>query len=209
MSERRGRFITLEGGDGAGKTTLARTLADTLRQRGREVVVTREPGGSPGADDIRKLIVEGPPDRWSSLSEALLFSAARNDHLERTIRPALARGAWVICDRYLDSTVAYQVIGRGLPETVFATLRDLIGAEAPDLTLVLDIDPAIGLHRAAARGGPQGRYEAIAEDFHARVRQGFLTIAANQPARCAVLDAAQTPQALAAAALAMVEQRLS
>jgi dTMP kinase len=209
MSTPRGRFITLEGGDGAGKTTLARTLAETLRQRGREVVVTREPGGSPGADEIRKLIVEGPPDRWSSLSEALLFSAARNDHLERTIRPALARGAWVICDRYLDSTIAYQVIGRGLPETVFAALRDLIGAEAPDLTLVLDIDPAIGLKRAAARGGPQGRYEAIAETFHTRVRQGFLDIAAKNPQRCVVFSADQAPESLAAAALAVVEQRLS
>jgi dTMP kinase len=208
MSAPRGRFITLEGGDGAGKTTLARNLAADLRAKGRDVVVTREPGGSPGADEIRKLIVEGPPDRWSSLSEALLFSAARNDHLERTIRPALARGAWVICDRYLDSTIAYQVIGRGLPEAVFAALRDLIGAQSPDLTLVLDIDPAIGLKRAAARGGPQGRYEAIAEAFHARVRQGFLDIAAQNPQRCAVLPADQAPESLAHAALAVVEQRL-
>jgi dTMP kinase len=208
MSAPRGRFITLEGGDGAGKTTLARSLAQALQAKGRDVVVTREPGGSPGADEIRKLIVEGPPDRWSSLSEALLFSAARNDHLERTIRPALARGAWVICDRYLDSTIAYQVIGRGLPETVFAALRDLIGAEAPDLTLMLDIDPAIGLKRAAARGGPQGRYEAIEQGFHARVRQGFLDIAAQNPQRCAVLLADQAPESLAHAALAVVEQRL-
>jgi dTMP kinase len=202
------RFITLEGGDGAGKTTLARAMAENLRVCGREVVVTREPGGSPGADEIRKLIVEGSAERWSRLSEALLFSAARNDHLERTIRPALARGAWVICDRYLDSTWAYQVVGRGLPEKVFFGLRDLIGAEPPDLTLILDIAPETGLARAAQRGGPQGRYESIALQFHAQVRAGFLGIAAKEPGRCAVLDASQPADALAAAALAVVEQRL-
>src|SRR5215813_4757582 len=140
-----GRFITLEGGEGAGKSTLAHGLAEALRARGRDVVVTREPGGAPGADAIRALLVSGAANRWSAAEEALLFAAARLNHLTHTILPALARGDWVVCDRYYDSTRAYQVAAGGLAPSALATLNLLIEAPAPDLTLVLDIDPDLGL----------------------------------------------------------------
>src|SRR5262245_25763391 len=139
-----GRFITLEGGEGAGKSTLSRGLAEALAAQGREVVTTREPGGAPGADAIRALLVSGEANRWSAMEEALLFAAARLNHLNQTIRPALARGAWVVCDRYYDSTRAYQVAAGGLAPAALDALNALIEAPAPDLTFVLDIDPAAG-----------------------------------------------------------------
>lgn len=207
MTVRAGRFITLEGGEGVGKSTLAAHLAAALEQRGRRVVRTREPGGSPGADAIRALLVRGAADRWSVLSEALLLTAARNDHLERTIRPALAAGAWVICDRYTDSTWAYQVAARGLSAQSFDALSALIGADAPDVTLVLDLDPAIGLGRSRGAGIGEDRYERMDLAFHAAVRQAFLDIAARDPRRCAVLDASLGEAALAEAALAVLDAR--
>ena len=157
-----GRFITLEGGEGAGKSTLARGLADALKDRG--VVLTREPGGSPGADAIRALLVQGDANRWSALEEALLFATARRNHLQQTILPALARGAWVICDRYYDSTRAYQVAAGGLSPNVLEQLNTLIEAPAPDLTLMLDLDVSVGLTRSrGAHAGDDRRGERSKE----------------------------------------------
>jgi dTMP kinase len=199
-----GRFITLEGGEGAGKSTLARGLAEALRAKGREVVITREPGGAPGADAIRALLVSGDTGRWSVLEEALLFAAARLNHLEHTVRPALQRGAWVICDRYYDSTRAYQVAGGGLPLRVFDELHGIIAADDPDLTLILDLEPSAGLARS--RGGALGedRFEKKDIGFHARVRAEFHDIAAHEPDRCVIIDASQAPAAVLARALDIV-----
>lgn len=203
-----GRLITLEGGEGAGKSTLAASLSARLEAQGRTVLRTREPGGTPGADQIRALLVSGAPDRWSALTEALLFTAARNDHLERTIRPALARGDWVVCDRYTDSTEAYQIAGGGVSAKTLSDLTSMIAAPHPDVTLVLDIAPEAGLARARSRGLGEARYEERQVAFHIRVREAFLAIAAREPHRCVVIDATLDPQALAAAAAAAIEARL-
>ncbi|MFV3076940.1 dTMP kinase [Niveispirillum fermenti] len=186
----RGRFITLEGGEGAGKSTQIRLLADALRGIGIDVVTTREPGGSQGAEAVRNLLVNGDPGRWLPVSEALLLSAARHDHVARTIRPALEVGRWVLCDRFADSTMAYQGYGHGMDRGVLDRLRDIaIGDTVPDLTLILDIDPDQGLARAAARRGGEDRYERMQVDFHRRLRDGYRAIAAADPVRCAVIDA--------------------
>ena len=166
----RGRFITLEGGEGTGKSTQALKLAERLRAAGREVAATREPGGSEGAELLRGLLLQGGEDRWSALSETLLMYAARRDHLEKTIRPALARGAWVICDRFLDSTRAYQGAGGGAPEGLIAALeRHVVGDDLPDLTLVMDLPVETGLQRAGARTALD-RIEARDDGFHQRGR---------------------------------------
>ena len=189
-----GRFVTFEGGEGAGKSTQLALLAEALRARGVETVTTREPGGSPGAEDIRALLVSGDPGRWDGVTEALLHVAARRDHLVRTIWPALERGAWVLSDRFADSTLAYQGFGHGLDPEVIGTLhRVAVGHFAPDLTLVLDLPVEEGLARAGRRGGAEDRYERMGLGFHQRLRQGFLGIAAANPLRCAVIDA--TPPA--------------
>lgn len=187
-------FVTLEGIDGAGKSTQAGLLAERLRAQGREVVLTREPGGARGAEEIRRLLVEGEPGRWSPEAEALLFTAARRDHVERTIRPALARGAVVVCDRYVDSTRAYQGEGR-LRETVDRLHALCIGLD-PDLTLVLDMDPDAAAGRAETRATPgEDRFERKgAQD---RLRDAFLAIARSEPARCRVIDAGRPAQAVA------------
>jgi dTMP kinase len=185
----RGRFISLEGGEGAGKSTQARRLAERLAD-GREAVLTREPGGSAGAEAIRGLLVEGEADRWSAVSETLLMYAARRDHIERLIEPALERGAWVICDRFLDSTRAYQGAAGGAPMALITALElDVVGAVTPDLTLILDMPVEAGLARAAGRAGGEGRFESKGHSFHTRLRQAFLDIAAREPERCAVLSA--------------------
>jgi dTMP kinase len=204
-----GRFITLEGGDGAGKSTLARGLAAAIEAAGRKVVLTREPGGTAGADEIRALIVTGAGDRWSALTETLLFTAARNDHLERVVRPALARGDWVVCDRYLDSTRAYQAAAGRAPLRVVDDLAALIEAPTPDLTLVLDVDPAAGVSRSRGAAAGETRFEARAPAFHARVRAAFLDIAARAPERCVVLDASRPKEHVLAAARAEVASRLA
>jgi dTMP kinase len=201
-----GRFITLEGGEGAGKSTLARGLADALKDR--EVVLTREPGGSPGADAIRALLVQGDANRWSALEEALLFATARRNHLQQTILPALARGAWVICDRYYDSTRAYQVAAGGLSPNVLEQLNTLIEAPAPDLTLMLDLDVSVGLTRSRGAHAGEDRFERKGEAFHARVRDEFRAIAAREPERCVVIDAGQPQAAALAAALDAIKARL-
>jgi dTMP kinase len=200
-----GRFITLEGGEGTGKSTLARGLAEVLRAEGREVVVTREPGGAPGADAIRTLLVSGDANRWSATEEALLFAAARLNHLNHTIRPALARGAWVICDRYYDSTYAYQCGGGDLDPSIPVELNTQISADRPDLTLILDIDPADGLARSRGRHVGEDRFESKGLVFHQRVREHFLEIAETDPERCKVIDASQSADAVLAEALRHIE----
>ena len=205
----RGRFITLEGGEGAGKSTLARGLAAALTARGITVRTTREPGGTPGADEIRALLLKGAVARWSVLSEALLFAAARNDHLERFIRPALAEGAWVICDRYADSTRAYQVGGGGLPFATFEALHRAIAADRPDLTFILDIAPAAGLARSRGEALGEARFESHGVDFHMRVRKEFAAILESEPDRCVKLDAAAAQKDVLAAALAAIDARLT
>jgi dTMP kinase len=200
-----GRFISFEGIDGSGKSTQLRTLARRLRERGTAVVETREPGGSEGAESIRRLLVEGATGRWSAESEVLLFTAARRDHLERTVRPALADGATVLCDRFADSTRVYQGAVRGeLREMVDALHRLAIGVE-PDLTLILDLDPDAALARGLARGGAEDRFERFGADFQARLRTGFLGLAVEFPARCRVIPADGPAEAVAARILAAVE----
>jgi dTMP kinase len=198
-------FLSFEGIDGSGKSTQARMLADSLRARGLDVTLTREPGGSPGAEEIRRLVLTGDPDRWSPETEILLFTAARRDHLERTIRPALARGSVVITDRFADSTRMYQGIARGDGGSLRSMVDDLharvIGVE-PDLTFLIDIDPALGLTRAETRPGNELRFETMGQTLQARMRAGFLDIARTQPARFRVIDGAGPPEAVAARVLA-------
>ena len=204
----KGRFITLEGGEGAGKSTLLQSLAAALGTRGLEIVTTREPGGSPGANEIRALLVSGDGARWDGLEETLLLAAARASHLRHTIRPALARGAWVICDRYVDSTRAYQSAAGGVSSDVVEQLTALIDAPAPDATLILDLDPAQGLARSQGGGKGEDRFELRGLEFHQRVRTAFLAIANADPQRCAVLDASKGPEAVCAAALNELNARL-
>jgi len=186
----RKRFITLEGGEGAGKSTQVRLLAAKLEEQGHKVVVTREPGGAPGAEAIRRLIVNGDTDRWTPKAEALLMFAAREDHLAQTIRPALARGEWVVCDRFVDSTMAYQGVAQGLGSEFVNDLRELVvGDDMPALTLVLDLSPETGLARAGWRANGEDRYERMEIEFHQTLRQAFLNIAKNEPERCVVIDA--------------------
>ncbi len=203
-----GRFITLEGGEGAGKSTQVEQLCEALRQHGVEVTATREPGGSDGAEAIRALLVRGDTERWDPLTETLLHFAARHDHYVRTIAPALARGAWVVSDRFADSTMAYQGYGLGVDRDVLQQLYEtVLGDFAPDLTIVLDLPVDVGLKRASARGGDD-RYERMDLSFHQRLRDGFLAIAASEPKRCAVIDAAADADAVGAAILDLVIARL-
>jgi dTMP kinase len=205
-----GRFITFEGGEGAGKTTQIRLLKDRLEPRWGPVVLTREPGGSPGAEALRDLLVRGEVDRWSPLSETLILYAAREDHLERTIRPALAAGRWVLCDRFADSTRAYQGAGGGAPAALIAGLETaVVGSTRPDLTLMLDLPVEEGLARAGRRGGVEERFERKGRAFHERLRQGFLAIATAEPDRCVVIDAARSPDAVAEAVWAAVQARFA
>ncbi|MDZ4087475.1 MAG: dTMP kinase [Tabrizicola sp.] len=191
-----GLFLSFEGIDGSGKSTQARLLADTLRVRGHSVTLTREPGGSAGAEEIRRLVLEGATDRWSPETEILLFTAARRDHLEKTIRPALARGEIVITDRFADSTRIFQGITRGdLSDTVDRLHALMIGVE-PDLTLLFDLDPAKGLARATARAGTELRFEDMGLAFQEMARAGFLALAARQD-RFRVIDADAPPDTVA------------
>jgi dTMP kinase len=203
-----GFFISFEGGEGAGKSTQIRRLAERLRAAGHDVVVTREPGGSPGAEAIRELLVNGAADRWSPVTETLLMYAARRDHVERVIRPALSRGAIVLCDRFADSTRAYQGAGGDAPASLIASLEDhVLGGTVPDLTLILDLPPDIGLQRAEVRGGA-ARFESKGLPFHERLRAGYLEIARREPERCVVIEANAEIDAVTAAISDAVDQRL-
>jgi len=204
-----GRFITLEGGEGAGKSTQIVRLKTWLEGRGHAVMATREPGGSPGAEMVRKLLVEGPAERWDGTTEALLHFAARRDHLRAAVWPALKQNTWVVSDRFADSTLAYQGYGHGVDQSLIAQLYALsVGDFRPDLTLVLDLPVEIGLARAASRRGVETRYESLPLDFHRRVRAGFLEIAARDPGRCAVIDVAQDIDTTSAAIATVLAERL-
>ena len=207
----RGRFITLEGGEGAGKSVQARRLAARLSESGLSVVLTREPGGSPGAEALREVILSGGAARYGAVGEAILFSAARIDHIDATIAPALKRGEWVVCDRFLDSTRAYQgAAGRLDPALVASLERVTVGACRPDLTLVLDLPAAEGLARAAARRGEAAadRFEGEGLAFHETLRRAFLEIVAAEPQRCVRIDAQPGESEVAAAIWAAVRARL-
>lgn len=190
MNKSRGFFISFEGGEGAGKSTQSSLLCRRLESLGLETLTTREPGGSPGAEDIRNLLVSGAVDRWEPLSEALLHNAARHDHLKRTILPALQSGIWVVSDRFADSTLAYQGYGQGVDLAKLAQMRELaVGDAMPDLTLILDIPVVDGFDRTERRPDVTSRYEQMESAMHERLRQGFLAIAKAEPERCRVVDA--------------------
>ena len=202
-------MITLEGGEGAGKSTQVDLLLAALGHAGIAALRSREPGGSEGAEAIRRLLLDGATERWDAAGEALLLYAARRDHVTRLIAPALDRGVWVVCDRFADSTLAYQGYGRGLPLADLLTLhRFALGDFAPDLTLILDLPVAAGLARAARRSGNADRFERLDAAFHERLRQGFRQIAADNPGRCVVIDAAGDQDSVHRAVLAAVAARL-
>jgi dTMP kinase len=203
----RARFITFEGGEGSGKSNHSRRLAEWLKGQGHEVVLTREPGGTPGAEEIRKLLVQGEAARWEPMTEALLHFAARRDHVTKIIQPALAHNAWVVSDRFTDSTMAYQGYGHGLGAAPIELLKKLVlGDFAPGLTLLFDVPVALGLQRAGKRNvaaaGTDARYESMGEAFHARVRDGFLAIARADPGRVTVIDSSKPVTDVAAAVVA-------
>ena len=205
-----GKFITFEGGEGAGKSTQLKRLVARLQAAGREVVATREPGGSPGAESIRELVLKGSADRWSPVTETLLMYAARRDHVERIIRPALDRGAWVVCDRFADSTRAYQGAAGGVDPAFIAAMETYVLEQTrPDLTLIFDMPVDVGLQRAHERAGSEMRFESKGLAFHERLRAGFLAIARAEPDRCAVVDASGTLDQVEADVWAAIESRLT
>ena len=213
MTERaKGRFITLEGGEGAGKSVQAKRLEARLAALGLGVVRTREPGGSPGAEALREALLSGFAAEFGPAAQALMFAAARVDHLDKTILPALKTGAWVVSDRFADSTRAYQGAAGNLPpDFIFSLERLTVGANRPDLTLILDLPPEIGLERAARRRQGRGRpdrFESEGLAFHQTLRRAFLDVAAAEPGRCAVIDAGGSKDEVAAAIWSMVEGRL-
>jgi dTMP kinase len=208
VADQPGRFITVEGGEGAGKSTQVGLLVEALARCGIPVQATREPGGSPGGEAIRQLLLEGEGERWDAVSESLLLVAARHDHVARVIVPFLSQGVWVVSDRFSDSTLAYQGYGKGVKlEQLTALHRLALGDFAPDLTLILDLPVEVGLARAAARSAAD-RFERLDRVFHERLRQGFRQIAADSPSRCVLIDASGDPEAVHRAIGAAVAQRL-
>lgn len=207
-ARRSGLFVTFEGIDGSGKSTQARLLADHLRAQGHDVVLTREPGGSPGAEEIRALVLQGDPDRWSAQTEILLFTAARRDHLERTIRPALDAGKIVICDRFADSTRMYQGLSRGDLRQMVDDLHALMIGVEPDLTILIDMDPANGLERALSRQTAEERFEDFGVELQAKMRAGFLNLAKEFSARFHVIDGGRDIDTVARDVTATVAARL-
>ncbi len=205
----RGKFITFEGGEGAGKSTQIELMAAALRRAGIAARTTREPGGSPGAEEIRKLLVTGDAERWDAMTEALLHFAARRDHLRHTVLPALAAGDWVLCDRFVDSTMAYQGYGHGLGRAAVEQLCGLVvGDFAPDLTIILDVPVELGLKRAVARRDGEDRYEGLGRAFHDRLRAAFQEIAAREPGRCVLIEASGRAEAVHDAVRRHVAERL-
>ena len=192
-----GRFITFEGIDGSGKSTQSRRFADLLRGQGVDVILSREPGGSAGAEQIRELVLTGDPDRWSAEAELLLFTAARRDHLEKTIEPALAAGRTVICDRFADSTRVYQGATRGDLRAKVDALHSLMIGREPDLTIIIDMDPGIALERGLARKSGEDRFEDFGLGFQETLRHGFLSLAKSYPDRCVVIDGNRTADQIA------------
>lgn len=202
------RFISFEGGEGGGKSTQIACLAEWLRGQGQSILVTREPGGSLGAEEIRALFVTGEADRWDGATEALLVSAARRDHVRKTILPALEAGAWVLCDRFADSTLAYQGYGRGLPLPMLRSLQNIAtDGLLPSLTLWFDLPLEEGLRRAGLRKGGEARFEGLDLGFHRRVAEGFAALAAAEPARFQRIEASGTPEAVSARVRATVRAR--
>ncbi|MGR3623232.1 dTMP kinase [Pseudophaeobacter sp.] len=193
-----GLFLTFEGIDGSGKSTQCKRLAASLRAAGHDVILTREPGGSPGAEEIRRMVLEGNPDRWSAETEILLFTAARRDHLERTILPALEAGKVVICDRFADSTRMYQGMSRGDLRATVDQLHALMIGREPDLTMLIDMDPAVGLSRAKGRQGTEERFEDFGIGLQEKMRAGFLTLAKEFAGRFRVIDGVQDIDTVAA-----------
>lgn len=204
-----GRFITFEGGEGAGKSTQVALLVDRLRARGLDVLRTREPGGSEGAEEIRAIALNGDAGRWSAMTETMLMFAARSDHLDKTIRPALADGQWVVCDRFADSSRAYQGAGGGTPGEFIESLdAAVVGDTQPDLTLIFDLPVEVGLERAFGRGLFETRFESKGVAFHERLRARFLQIAQEKSERCVVIDAVGDIETIEARVWAAVEARL-
>mgnify|MGYP003394848030 CR=1 FL=1 len=205
----RGSFITFEGGEGSGKSTQVALLADRLRLRGIEVVTTREPGGSPGAEAMRLLLLNGVIKPLGPTAETMIFAAARDDHVQTTIAPALARGAWVICDRFLDSTRIYQgVLGNVDRRIIRALERATVGDAMPGLTFVLDVPVEVGFARVSDRGQIKDRFESEEIEFHIQLREAFLDLARDEPKRCVVIDASQSPEAVATRIWLAVVERL-
>ena len=203
---RPGLFLTFEGIDGSGKSTQARMLAARLEADGHDVVLTREPGGSPGAEEIRRLVLEGDPDRWSAETEILLFTAARRDHMERTILPALAAGKIVVCDRFADSTRLYQGLSRGDLRGLVDELHRLMIGREPDLTILIDMDPDLGHARALSRKGAEERFEEFGPDLQRRMRAGFLALAEEAPGRFRVIDGNRDMDSVAADVFSIVSE---
>ena len=209
MSRTRGFFVTVEGGEGCGKSTLLTGLAKKLSDDGRTVLRTREPGGTPLAESVRQLVLDPPKGEvWSPLAEALLMNAARSDHVQKQILPALQRGEWVICDRYSDSTLVYQGVGGVSPHILQAMQAEVTREARPDLTIILDAAPAEMLERRAERASSDV-FESRPLDFHEAVRKAFLDIATADPERCVVLDATMSPEALVEAAFSAIRERLT
>lgn len=204
-----GRFITFEGGEGSGKSTQVKLLAKAIEQAGLSCLTTREPGGTASAERIRELLVTGDADTWHPHSETLLFYAARLEHMEKLVKPALAEEKIILCDRFTDSTRVYQGVGKQVADAFINPLHQLTMQDfSPDLTIILDIAPEAGLKRAAGRGDDENRFESMALEFHQKVRQGFMDIAASEPKRCAVIDAEQPPETVHTAIKQLLAQRL-
>ena len=212
MADANGLFVSFEGGEGAGKSTQIRRLAERLRERGHEVLVTREPGGSPGAEAVRHVLLSGAAEMFGTRMEAILFAAARNDHVEDVIRPALSRGTIVLCDRFMDSSRVYQgVTGNLEPDYIEALQRVAVNGVIPHCTLILDIPAEVGLERARKRASAvtaPDRFEKEEMQTHEKRREAFLDIAAREPERCHVIDALKPEDEIAAEIAGIVDKRL-
>ena len=204
-----GKFISFEGGEGSGKSTQLSLLFNIIKLNNLSCIKTREPGGSPGGESIRNLLLNGLADKWDPVAETLLFYAARLDHVAKTIKPGLADGAIVLCDRFADSTLVYQGIGKGLTEDYIRNIHQLtLGNFKPNLTLIFDIDPVIGLKRALSRSNEETRFESMNLEFHQAVRTGFASIARQEPQRCAIIDASGSIEEVQKQVLATINERI-